>query len=67
MGVELEEDRAQAAENIRTILLHCQSNASTGMHGGGRQVGVELEENRAHAAESVRTITVTLSVKHKYR
>ena len=45
------------------LLLHCQSNASTGMQGGGRQVG-ELED-RAQAAESIRRITATLSVKCK--
>ena len=49
------------------LLLHCQSNASTGTQGGGRQVGEELEEDRAQAAESIRRITATLSVKHKCR
>ena len=49
------------------LLLHCQSNASTGTLGGGRQVGEKLEEDRAQAAESIRRITATLSVKCKYR
>ena len=49
------------------LLLYCQSNASTGMQGGGRQVGVDFEEDRAQAAESIRRITATLSVKCKYR
>ena len=49
------------------LLLYCQSNASTGMQGGGRQVGVDFEEDRAQAAESIGRITATLSVKCKYR
>ena len=48
------------------LLLHCQSNTSTGKQGGDRQVGEELEMDRAQAAESIRRITATLSVKCKY-
>ena len=67
MGVELEEDRAQAAESIRRITATLSVKRKYRYAGKGETGGVELEEDRAQAAESIRRVTVTLSVKRKYR
>ena len=67
MGVELEEDRAQAAESVRRITVTLSVKRKYRYAGRGQTGGEELEEDRAQAAESFRRITATLSVKRKYR
>ena len=67
MGVELEEDRAQAAESIRSITATLSVECKYRYAGRGQTGRVELEEDRAQATESIRRITAALSVKHKYR